>query len=276
MNQRLPKIIAAHDLSGLGKASLGAIIPILSAMGTYVCPLPTAVLSTITGVFDDFSITDLTLQMQRTIDHWQTLDIPFDFLYSGFLGSPQQVDIIGEAAQRFGCHLMVDPVFADNGQLYPTMTGQMVERMRDLVCRADLITPNITEAQFLLEQHTQPTTRDQVEDWLKKLSAMGPKQVAITSCAIDGGMYVCAYEGQTGEILHIPCHYLPVNFHGTGDIFTAVLVGAIARGKTFAFGLHLAVDFVRRAIEQTIQLGVPPREGVAVEGVLNQLWESME
>ena len=139
MKKYLPKIIAAHDLSGFGKASLTAVIPILSVMGNYVCPLQTAALSTITGVFNDFEFTDLTEHIRSTIKHWKKLDIDFDYIYSGFLGSPEQVDVIIEAKRIFDCSLVVDPVFADDGKLYPTMNDSMVANMKRLVSIADII-----------------------------------------------------------------------------------------------------------------------------------------
>ncbi|MDR0405169.1 MAG: pyridoxamine kinase [Clostridiales bacterium] len=276
----MKKIIAAHDLSGLGTASLGAVIPIISSMGSYVCSLPTAVLSTITGVFEGYAITGLTEQMQRTIQHWDGLGVTFDYIYSGFLGSAEQVDIILDAASRFhGCYLVVDPVFADNGRLYPTMDGAMVENMKRLAARANLITPNFTEARFLLGE-TPPEgvvdeTRDfpeaEAKDWLTRLCGTGPERAVITGGKFRDGMYVTAYDKPRGAFWKLKCEYVPAQFHGTGDIFTSVLVGALARGDCFETAVALAARFVRTAIDATLAEQWEPRMGVLVEKVLGGL-----
>jgi len=271
MKKYLPKIIAAHDLSGVGKASLTAVIPILSVMGNYVCPLQTAALSTITGVFEGYTFTDLTEHMRGTIKHWKELNIDFDYIYSGFLGSPEQVDVIIDAKRMFDCSLVVDPVFADDGELYPTMNECMVFNMKRLVSVADIITPNITEAMFLLNENKIPETENEIREWLKRLCDIGPSLSLITSCRIDGKMYVCAYDRKEDRYIITDCRFYPGSFHGTGDVFTTVLTGAIARGQNAEEAIKLAVDFVRHAIEETVENGIAPREGIAIEKILKDL-----
>ena len=268
MNNLLPKIIAAHDISGLGTASLRAVMPILSAMGCYVCPLPTAVLSTITGVYDGYQITDLTEQMEKTIEHWSTLNTKFDYIYSGFLGSPRQVDIIADAASRFGSYLVVDPVFADDGKLYSTMNDEMVRNMRYLTSKAKIITPNFTEAQFLLNEFHENVTEDIINDMLKRLCGTGPEMTAITSVPIDGGMHVCAMDSKTNEYINIKCSYINASCHGTGDVFTSVMLGAMASGESFKTALKKAAEFVTEAIRITVGNNIPLREGIAIEELL--------
>lgn len=268
----MKKIIAAHDLSGLGKASLGAVIPIISSMGSVVCSLPTAVLSTITGVFDNFTIVDLTEQMKKTITHWKDLDIKFDYIYSGFLGSPQQVDVIISATESFSeCYVVVDPVFADNGKLYPTMNDEMVENMKRLVAHANLITPNITEAQFLLNEKNCELTESVAKDWLKRLCEMGPDRVVITSCRFGKDMYVTAYEKNSNQFWKLKCDYVPIDFHGTGDVFTSVLVGALSRGDGFEYAITQAAEFVKNAIDETLKCEWESRFGILIEKVLDKL-----
>ncbi len=267
----MKKIIAAHDLSGLGKASLGAVIPVISAMGGTVCSLPTAVLSTVTGVFEGYAITDLTDHMKQTVAHWKSLDVTFDCIYSGFLGSAGQVDVIISAIEAFSCYAVVDPVFADNGRLYPTMDNAMVENMRRLVRHADLITPNITEAQFLLGETSACETGEDAQGWLLRLCGMGPGRTVITGCKLTDGMYVMAYDKQSGEFIRHKCDYAPVDFHGTGDIFTGVLTGALMRGDGFSAAIALAADFVKTAIDATVQSGGEMRMGVMIEKVMNRL-----
>lgn len=271
MKKYLPKIIAAHDLSGFGKASLTAVIPILSVMGSYVCPLQTAALSTITGVFEGYTFTDLTKHIHATIKHWSELNIKFDYIYSGFLGSPEQVDVIMEAKKLFDCSLIVDPVFADDGELYPTMNDCMVSNMKRLVSVADIITPNITEAMFLLGENKLADDEQEIKLWLKRLCDMGPSLSLITSCRIGDKMYVCAYDSKADKYITTDCRFYPGNFHGTGDVFTTVLTGAIARGQSAEEAIKLAVNFVRHAIEETVENGVNPKEGIVIEKILKDL-----
>jgi pyridoxine kinase len=237
-------------------------------MACYVCPLPTAVLSTITGVFDGYQITDLTEQMEKTIRHWDTLDVRFDYIYSGFLGSPRQVDLILEAAERFSSFLLVDPVFADNGALYATMDGDMVQNMRRLVAKADMITPNFTETQYLLDDFRDSGA---VRDMLKNLCAMGPKKAVITSVRRNDGMYVCAYDRAATQYIDIKCDYIPAACNGAGDVFTSVVLGAVARGERLEDALRRAADFVSDAVRLTVADGVPLREGLEIEKLLGDL-----
>ena len=267
----MKKIIAVHDLSGIGTASLGAVIPVLTAMGSYVCPLQTAALSTVTGVFEGYTFKDLTKYINDTIKHWQQLNMEFDYIYSGFLGSPSQAQTIIDAKNMFGCKLMVDPVFGDDGHLYPTMTSEMVESMKNLVSNADIITPNITEAMFLLGEKDIPSNFETIEKWLVRLCDIGPDTAIITSCKVDGEMYVCCYSKSTGEFYKIKCCYYDGSFHGTGDIFASVTLGAIARGQDIKDAVGLAVDFVSKAIEETIKEKSDPRLGVAMQKVIKEL-----
>lgn len=271
MKNHMPKIIAAHDLSGVGTASLGAVMPILSVMGCYVCPLQTATLSTITGVFEGYYFTDLTKHMQDTIRHWKQLDLQFDYIYSGFLGSAEQVEIIKDAKRTFNCTLMVDPVFGDDGKLYPTMDNKMVDSMRELVSKADIITPNITEAMYLLKENAIAENYEQIKEWLLRLSNIGPNVVVITGCNIDGEMHVCCYNKEEDKFDKIKCCYQPGSFHGTGDIFASVMLGAIARGQAVKDAILLATDFVSKAILATIESNSDPKWGVAMEKVMREL-----
>ncbi|MBR6673303.1 MAG: bifunctional hydroxymethylpyrimidine kinase/phosphomethylpyrimidine kinase, partial [Mailhella sp.] len=154
------RVAAIHDLSGFGRASLTVAIPILATMGIQVCPLPTAVLSSQTGGgMTGFTFLDLTDQMGPMMDHWASLGLKFDAVYSGFLGSPDQSELAIRCIREFrapGGIAVVDPVLGDNGQLDPTQTPEMVEAMRRLVREADIITPNFTEASFLLDQPYRP------------------------------------------------------------------------------------------------------------------------
>ena len=165
MEKIIKKVAAIHDLSGFGRSSLTNIIPILSTMGIQVCPLPTAILSTHTGGFTDFSFIDLTDNMEKMMDHWSKLDLEFDCIYSGFLGSHKQIDIVSRFIDRFGHKnnlVVIDPVLGDSGELYSTMGCEMVEEMKKLITKADIITPNFTEVCLLLD-------KEYVENNIKKI-----------------------------------------------------------------------------------------------------------
>ena len=271
MSKFLPKIIAAHDISGMGKASLGTAMPILSYMGCYVCPLPTAVLSTITGAFSGYKITDLTSQMKDTVEHWSTLGIDFDYIYSGYLGSHKQVDIILQAHKTFGCCLVVDPVFADNGKLYANMGEDMVNDMKRLVSHADIITPNVTEAMYLTDTKEEPQNYEEAKVLLKKLCDMGPKLVIITSCFWNGELYVCGYDSKNDGYIKVKCEYIKGSYDGNGDIFTSVFLGAVAGGDDVKTAIERASDFVTKGIKITLENNIPRREGIAYEKILHTL-----
>ena len=172
------KVAAIHDMCGAGRVSLTAVIPVLSAMGIEACPLPTALLSNHTQ-YPSFSFLDLTDNMVAMINEWKTLDIRFDAIYSGFLGSTRQIDIVANFIvdfRRDETLVVVDPVLGDNGKLYATFDDSMVEGMRRLVNSADVITPNLTEAFALLGRSYQTTlTEVELKTILKDLAAMGPK-----------------------------------------------------------------------------------------------------
>ncbi|MBW2592766.1 MAG: pyridoxamine kinase, partial [Deltaproteobacteria bacterium] len=173
MQNPVPKVAAIHDLSGFGRASLTVVIPVLSTMGVQACPLPTAVLSTHTGGFKNYHFVDMTEDMVRMIDHWKALDIAFDAIYSGFLGSPRQVNIVIDFIKSFARPeqlVVVDPVIGDNGKPYKTMGSEMIRQMRLLASKADIITPNFTEAAFLLDEpYPESIEEKQVKKWLIRL-----------------------------------------------------------------------------------------------------------
>ena len=174
MESLVKKVAAIHDLSGYGRASLTTIIPILSNMKVQVCPVPTAILSTHTGGFEGYSFIDLTDYMQEHIAHWKRLDLEFDCIYSGFLGSPKQIEIVADFIDYFGKKskfIVVDPVMGDNGKLYSTMDNEMVVGMRKLIKKADIITPNFTEVMYLLgKEYDKNIDIEKVKEYLKEFS----------------------------------------------------------------------------------------------------------
>ena len=177
----VPKAATIHDLSGYGRSSLTAVIPILSTMGIQACPLPTAILSTHTSEFKNYHFVDFTDEMEAYINHWKSLKIEFDAVYSGFLGSARQVSIVHKFISDFRQKnqiIIVDPVLGDDGETYATITGDLVEQMGELVTAADVITPNVTEAALLLNEPTDlphdEFSTELIKDWLQRLASKGP------------------------------------------------------------------------------------------------------
>lgn len=272
------KVAAIHDLSGFGRASLTAIIPILSTMGVQVCPFPTAILSTHTGGFEGFTFVDLTDTMEAYLNHWKKEKIEFDCIYSGFLGSPKQIDIISNFISHFKTQdnlVVVDPVMGDNGSLYQTMNNEMVVKMRDLIKNADIITPNFTEAALLLDkQFTAYIEESEIKKWLLELSDMGPEIVVITS-VLDhtepNNTSVIAYDKANNKFWKVSCKYISAFFPGTGDAFTSVLIGSLLQGDSLPIALDRSVGFITNAIRSSYGFTYPQREGVLIERVLDTL-----
>lgn len=278
MKNPVPKVAAIHDISGFGRGSLTTVIEVLATMGVQPCPLPTAVLSTHTGGFKDYKFIDLTDELNDYIDHWEKLDIDFDGIYSGFLGSIYQIEIVIDFIKRFkrkDQYVIIDPVLGDNGKTYDTFGPEMIKKMRKLVKKADLITPNITEAEFLLnENKNEIDSNDSAKLWLKKLSSDGPEMVVITSVPDynkTGKTSVLAYHKKDNRYWKVDCDYVPANFPGTGDLFTSILVGSILTGDSLPMAIDRAVQFISMAVRTTYGYDFPEREGVLIERVLSNL-----
>jgi pyridoxine kinase len=278
MSLYLPRVAAVHDLSGFGRNSLAVVIPILSTMGCQVVSLPTALLSSHTGGFEGYAFLDVTDFMRASVAHWHKLGIRFHSIYTGFLGSSQQVDIVKEFIEQQKNNkplIVVDPVLADEGELYATMNDTMVKRMRDLIKEADIITPNLTEAALLLnKQYHADIEEAELKEWLLELSAMGPKTVVITSAPLNRtgkDTSVVAYTSKGKRFWRVPCVYIPAHYPGTGDVFTSVLTGSLLQGDSLPVALDRSVQFVTQAIRASYGHDYPRRNGVLLERVLNSL-----
>lgn len=283
MHSPLTRVAAIHDLSGIGRTSLAVVIPVLSSMGIQVCSLPTAVLSSETGAFDDFEFVDLSAAMPRFLDHWDRLGMKFDAVYSGFLGSPAQVETVARCMENNllpGGIAVMDPVLGDNGALDPTQTMEMVERMRWLACRATCITPNLTEAAFLLGEAYPGDFMDvaQLKEWLARLADMGPEMVIITSVPLEHTAHksaVAAYQKSRGVFWQVACDYIPAFYPGTGDTFASVVTGSLLQGDSLPIAIDRAVQFVTLAIRATFGHDLPTRHGILLERALPALQAPM-
>lgn len=278
MKNPVKKVAAIHDMSGFGRSSLTVIIPILSTMGIQVCPVPTSILSTHTGGFSDYKFIDLTEHLEEYIAHWKKLDLKFNSIYSGFLGSVEQIDIVADFINFFGEDsefVVVDPVMGDDGKKYATYTDDMVERMKELVSHADIITPNMTEAAFLLdEEYPLKMDKKLIKNYLHRLADMGPEIVIITSMPYNISAKktsVIAYNNYDERFWQVDCDYIPTFYPGTGDVFASVLVGSMLQGDSLPLALSRSVQFTSTAIKTTYGYDYDNRDGVMLERVLENL-----
>lgn len=251
------RAVAIHDVSCFGKCSLTVALPILSAAGIETCPVPTAMLSTHTGGFTNIHIHDLTDDIEPIADHWKSLELGFNSIYTGYLGSFKQLDIVSDVIDKLDnddMMVVVDPVMADHGKLYGGFSADFPAGMAKLCAKADVITPNFTEAAFLLgEEYVEgPYTKDYVEGLLKRLAGLGAGIVVLTGVYFDDKkLGAAAYNAETGEIVYAMSDWITGAFHGTGDIFTSVLLSALLNDKPLQTAIQTAADFVSRCVERT-------------------------
>lgn len=274
-----PRVAAIHDLSCLGRCALTAVIPVLSTLGVQAVPLPTAILSTQTDGFEDLFFRDMSAEMDAITDHFSRLGLTFDAIYSGFLGSADQIARVGRFIERFGRGgpVLVDPVMGDDGALYQTYTPELAAGMRELCAHADIITPNYTEACYLTGTPYQPEEgMDEAElmalcDGLgARLLALGPRRVVITGLHMPDVVRTVAYDGEQRFVCDRP--RISARYPGTGDIFASVLLGRLLSGSDFKDAVSDACGFVCHAIKYTLDAPTTPRrEGVLLEGVLSEL-----
>ena len=269
------RVAAIHDISGVGKCSLTVALPIISAAGVECSVLPTAVLSTHTGGFTGFTCRDLTADIAPIVAHWQSLALHFDAIYTGFLGSFEQIDLVSQAFDALATEdtlIAVDPVMADNGQLYTIFDKTFPPAMKKLCAKADLIMPNLTEAAFMLGEPYQagPYTKDYITGILQRLSAAIPaKNIVLTGVYFDEQQLgAAAYDAASGEVSCVLGRKIPGSYHGTGDVFGSALVGALMRGKTLAEAVRIAIDFTVASISWTKEAGTELRYGVNFEANL--------
>ena len=270
----IPRVVAAHDMSGIGRCSLSVIIPVLSTMGIQVCAMPTALLSTHTGGFTDYTFHDLAGDMEGFIRHWKSLGEEFDCFYSGFVGSGEQMEIMERFLHDFSMDeklIVIDPVFADNGVLYSAFTEEIIGAMRGFIRHAHIITPNITEASYLLGEDlcAKSNDLDQIKKQIRRLADFGPKTIVVTSMPLeDDKKTAIAYDGEQDRFFLSSSDYIPEQYPGTGDIFTSVMTGALLQGEPLAVAADRATQFVARAICFTYASNTTPREGVLLEKIL--------
>ena len=239
--QGCKKVVSIQDISGLGRCSLTVVIPVLSAMGIQVCPVPTAVLSAHTG-YSEFVMRDLTDFMKPALEHYKKMDMKFDCVYSGFLASSEQIDHCLEFFEAFPDALkVVDPVMGDGGKAYKTYTKELCSRMVELVKVADIITPNLIEA-------VHP----------------------------DIEIFTVGYDKENNSFWKIKNDYVPAHYSGTGDMFTSVLIGGLLKGDSLPIAMNRATAFTELTVKTTYSYQTPWTDGLMLEGQLPWLTSYQE
>jgi pyridoxine kinase len=253
------RVLSIQDISCLGKCSLTVALPVISAMGVETCIIPTAVLSTHTGGFTGYTWRDLTEDIPKIAGHWSDLDIKFNAIGTGYLGSLEQIGMVKDIFDRFGngCIKFVDPVMGDNGRLYTGFTPEFAAEMAKLCSAADVIVPNMTEASYMLgiDYKDGPYCESYIKDILRRLSALGCGVVAITGVVLDtdpSRQGVMAYDSAKDEFYSYYSENVPAKFHGTGDIYASAMCGALALGKDLRQSIALAVDFTVECIKRSV------------------------
>ena len=276
----MKRIATMQDVSCVGKCSLTVALPILSAMGIETAVIPTAMLSTHT-MFEDFTFHDLTGEIRPVMDHWHKEGFDFDALYTGYLGSLDQIQLAHELFTEFGKDslVLVDPCMADNGALYPGFTKEFAMTMRNLCKDADILCPNLTEASIMLEEPYKPEgyTEEEIHHLLRKLTDLGAEKAVITGVShTKGQLGASFYDKKEDRFFHYETKEQPGRFHGTGDIFASVLLGGLVNGLSFEDALKLACDYVSYTIGVTLKDPDHRNYGVNFEASLPKLIDMLK
>lgn len=277
----MKRIASIQDFSCIGSCSQTIALPVLSAMGVECAALPTALLSAHTA-FDGFVSLDLTPQLPAIMAHWRAMHLRFDAVYTGYLASPEQVGLVGallDGMDERPALTLIDPVMGDNGALYAGFSDSFPQAMRALCGRADVLTPNVTEACLLTGTAYSPVQdAAQTRRLLERLLELGCRAAVLTGLRVDGDMAVAALQRDgTGTLVRTS--YIPEVFHGTGDLFASTCAGALVQGAPLERAVRLAADYVALTLRRTVQ--APDRRwyGVNFQETLPELmarWQNIK
>ncbi|MBQ4282811.1 MAG: pyridoxamine kinase [Lachnospira sp.] len=281
----MKRIALINDLSGFGKCSLGAAIPVISVMGMQACPLPTAVLSSQTE-FESYYCHDLTDKMDMITDQWGKLGVRFDGIYSGYLASSKQIQHMLhflDCFQEEGTLYLADPVMGDRGFTYDMFSREFLDRMKELTKRADVITPNLTEAclltgvdyEELITHRQEPDYIERIREMCQELRSKAErKQTVVVTGVIrekQGVEYIGNIALSDEEFVHTENPYTGKGFSGTGDLFASVICGSLVKGLSVQEAMEKAVCFLQDAIEEASREDIPAVHGVYFEKYLSRL-----
>ncbi len=275
------RVVAIHDISCVGRCSLTVALPVLSAVGIETSIMPTAILSTHTGGFTGYTFTDLTDDMMPIAEHWKSLDLRVDAIYTGYLGSFQQIELVKKIIDMFkgpDTLVLVDPVMGDNGSMYAGFTHEFAKGMVGLCQKANIIIPNLTEAALLLDEPYggEERSKEDVESILRRLSELCGCSVAITGVSTSPEeLGAGTYDKDTGEVAFSMAGRVHQYYHGTGDVFGSSFLAAKMNGKTIAQSAKIAAEYTRQGILNAIEDGQEPRYGADFERSLPWLIEAV-
>lgn len=271
----MKRVLTIQDISCFGKCSLTVALPVISAMGVETAVIPTAVLSTHT-MFKNFTVKDLTDQIVPITEHWRAEGIGFDAVYTGYLGSFEQIEIVEKLFDDFADSdtlRFIDPVMADNGKLYPAFDEVYAARNAELCRHADFIVPNITEACFMTGTDYRETTDEAyIKNLLEKLGALGPKTAVLTGVSLSPGKTgVMGIDTVSGTFYTYQNDRIDATYHGTGDLFSSTCVGAMMNGIDWQTAMQIAADYTARTIAVTVANPANPWYGVDFETTIPEL-----
>jgi pyridoxine kinase len=247
------KILTIQDISCYGSCSITVALPILSSLGIETAILPSAILSTHTSGFKHFTVLDLTDEMPKIIAHWISEGIKFDAIYTGYIGDVRQFDYILECKEKLLKEdglFIVDPAMADHGKLYPALSDDIVDGMKKICSQADYVIPNITEACFLTDvEYSSVVSDDLVDELLEKLIQLGAKNVILTSVSKSNNIGATYYDGENR--VTVLKENQEKSYHGTGDIFSSVVIGYLLNNYSIQDTLDKATNFIIDSINAT-------------------------
>lgn len=267
------KIAVINDICGFGRCSITVSLPIISAMKIQCCPLPTSVFSNHTG-FDSFYYTDFTEHMDSYMDEWAKLKLRFNGILTGYLGSPEQIDIVKRFLDRFKTEstvAVIDPVMGDYGNLYQTYSPQLAGQMNSLVCYADILTPNLTEACILTgTDYRLDMDEEELTKLCGKLSAMGPKKIVISGLERGEDLGNFVFEAGKPPMM-ITEHKVGPCRSGTGDVFSSIIAADAVNGVEFVSSVRHASSFIAKVLRRTLELDLPKTDGICFEEFLTEI-----
>ncbi len=269
----MKKIASINDLSGIGRCSLTVSLPIISALKVQCCPFPTAILSSQTG-YREFSFLDLTNEMNTYKNVWKNLNLDLDFIYSGFLGSKNQIKIVSDFIdENENALVLVDPILGDNLMIYPVFDNDMCNKIKDLVKKSDITTPNLTEALILTnkELKTLDLKENEILEIAKEISELGPNKVVITGIVKKNKIMNLGYDKKTKNHFFTCNTYNNKSYSGTGDIFSSILSGMIVRGFDFEYCVNTASNFISKVVDYTSKFDIDRNDGIMFELFLDEL-----
>jgi len=271
----MKKVLTVQDISCLGKCSLTIALPVISALGVETVILPTAVLSTHT-MFKNFTCKDLSDQIAPITEHWKSEGVTFDAIYTGYLGTVEEIEMMKKLFADFrreGTVVFVDPVMADNGKLYPAFDTDYVKKNAELCACADVVVPNITEAAFMTgTEYREEYDEGYIKELLSRVSALGARVSVITGVSLEKGKTgFMGYDRETGEYGVYQNDRVDASYHGTGDLFSSVCVGELMKGLDWRDAMRIAADYTAHTIEVTLKSADKPWYGVDFEATLPEL-----